>query len=830
MRYIRIEQALYGEIQGRGHGLRGASSSQAFIADIAQKLDVPDNIPPGVLDWYPFVRGFPLGDHYVLARTFLDAQADRGGMVLSHALIMRLDEASALPSLQPLLEHLPSTPQNCGGNLAAFDLPVEAASPDASSNELLGTANALLNAFELPVVRVGVAGFDRLVDALWRNFWPELRRSFAFRLSFGPSDIHEHYPPMLVCTPEQLQARWPQNRLIRPETGTEPSSATAMLGGQKDPSEVMALALQLGCPMRTLQDFIRLERLQSMLAGPVAMDTAMAAIRLVDGLSPDPAIGSAKKSELLEDLITLLPYATVRQLFLMRNLRLTGFVDADLVWKALRNVLAAFDYPRQDDARLLEMMGAASTAELALPTWQSAVAGGIAGAARGRSPAMFKALWRWAEQSASVFTTAVSMLPSDRKVEQALADAIPPSFLPTLKEEALRALAAKAWPSAHGALLAATCKPADAAQRQLSMSPTDLSGLCRALGRASPTEILASLVASPHSLLEELCIERALEEQHFLSSLRCESIAEQRVWSAVLTRQMSAWRAPQDPTAARDVVLGQLFAGKPVDPRLLEAFGLTPLADLRHVSNRERLWGLLPASRLQSYLNATARGWLEDAADGAALVTPDPLLADAVLAADGLTDVLNVQHRPLTRCVEIIEALHDFPEQRFIVWLEHCLTTHRNLSSYDADRIGVLMQSRRWERAARQLADWPGHKRADLLPALRRCASLLGFFRCWMLGISNPTTSEKWDSFIYLACELYSQGPDDEDLWSRANGKNSDLSAKSMSGAVRWRKAVSLMRSGGGPSPRRLLATMLEDYGSNQALRLFSHDSDIVGK
>ncbi|MCQ9186859.1 hypothetical protein KMT30_49045, partial [Streptomyces sp. IBSBF 2953] len=68
--------------------------------------------------------------------------------------------------------------------------------------DLIGTANALTAQGLTPVVRLSVDGFEQLVDSLWKNLWPALRRTFAFRLSFGPNDLVEHPEPALVCTPE----------------------------------------------------------------------------------------------------------------------------------------------------------------------------------------------------------------------------------------------------------------------------------------------------------------------------------------------------------------------------------------------------------------------------------------------------------------------------------------------------------------------------------------------------------------------------------------------------------------------------------------------------
>ncbi len=100
-------RAVYGEVRG-GHGLRAATPGFERVAeDCISGLDLPDTAPAGV-DWSPFTRGFPHGEWFVLARTFLDVAAPRKGMVLSHALFAPLTEFSQTSDLRPALALLPA--------------------------------------------------------------------------------------------------------------------------------------------------------------------------------------------------------------------------------------------------------------------------------------------------------------------------------------------------------------------------------------------------------------------------------------------------------------------------------------------------------------------------------------------------------------------------------------------------------------------------------------------------------------------------------------------------------------------------------------------------
>ena len=204
MRTMRIEQAIYGEHRG-GHSLLAASGEDELAAGIVHRLDLPDAAPPGA-EWSPFFGGFPYQGRYVLSRTFRDEGASRSGMVFSHALLARLDEIVDTADLRPLLKLFANSDQR-RPNVTTVEL-VPAVTSLPHSDELIGAAEALVTNGKLPVVRLGHIGFDDLVVALWARLLPEVRRGFAFRLSFDPRDLVETPRPALVCTPTSLASRW----------------------------------------------------------------------------------------------------------------------------------------------------------------------------------------------------------------------------------------------------------------------------------------------------------------------------------------------------------------------------------------------------------------------------------------------------------------------------------------------------------------------------------------------------------------------------------------------------------------------------------------------
>lgn len=825
-----VEQAIYGEIPGRGHGLRASSPNASIAVSIASKLDLPDAVPPGVHAWSPFVRGFPIDNHYVLARTFLDSSASRGGMVLTHALIANLNEMCEVRSLAIFLRQLAPAVTQVPTSPAALELDI-VGSVRAPAADLIGTANALTDQGLSPVVRLGVEGFEHLVDSLWSHLWPTLRRTFAFRLSFGPNDLVEHPMPALVCSPESLQGRWTKHRIIKPDDQTPASESARVLCGQRDVRPILGLAKNLGLEIHTLKELSRLERLHGLLSGGESFEHLLAAIRLTDGLSNNPNTGADIKEKLIGRFTALIPRIGCKQLLLMRNLALSSFSNTRHLWMAVEHLVSRLKFAQEGDGDLIEIISASVDEDVALLPWRAAVTTGLSTAARRDESAISEAIWRWAETSQAAFSAIVKTIPADAAIEQRLAQKVPRKLHIANYGTLLSPLLEKGWLTAYGAVLASTTLPLDAADQQLKVDkdPNHGAGLRSALRYASLPEVLECTLTYKDPRLVEWCADLAAGHPQILSNIRGNDITEQKVWGAAIGKNFAVWSAPADAIGVRDTVMTQFANGLTTDIGLLEALIHTPLADLNTIPERARLWSVLPASLRGQYLQATATGWLDTAARGTLVTLAETELEQAILSISGLKSLFERSPVTVALLLSIVNALPSFREEIFITWLTCLLRDVPVLSHTDSEQLGTLVASRHWKHAAQYLADRLADHRQDLMPGLRQCADLLNFYTRWLCGISKPTSAEKWTAFEREACELYPSGPDSNELWSRAGGKNFDLSGLSQSGASRWHIALNSIRSGGRPTPRELIAVMCHDFPSNEKLRLYANDRDIVG-
>lgn len=826
---MRLEQAVYGEVEGGGHGLRGSSSNSSVIAPIATQLDLPDGVPPGVQAWSPFVRGFPCDGHYVLARTFLDSHSARGGMVLTHALIVDLEDISQAEDLAVLIARLADSTAAIPSELTALEIEMASGTADHPV-DLIGVANALAEQ-QGPAVRLGVTGFERPVAALWRNLWPSMRRSFAFRLSFGPKDLEAQPVPTIVCTPEQLQARWTKHRVVNPDDRTPQSLTAAVLCGQRDAKPFLDLARELGLEATTLKDLNKLERLHSLVTGVDGFDDLLKAVRLVDGLSDQPQRGAKLKDKLIVRIAAQVPASSCKQLMPMRNLELPSFASTKPLWSAVELLVSRLDFAQAEDADLVALVEASADSGLARPAWRAAVTRGLSAAGLQGESGLWKAIWRWSELSQAAFSTAMGVLRSDEATEQFLVGVAPRKLNAAKAAAALALLVKKGWLTAHGAALAAMLPPREAAEQQLKVDQRQdhTAGLRSALRHATPTDTLAATLDLKDQRLVEVCGDLAVIHTKMLSGIRCKDLTEQKVWACAIGRGNSLWSAPSNPMEARNTVVAQLGKRPAAFSGLIEALAWTPLADLTAVPDRARVWSLLPASVQDPYLRATAAGWLNVAITRSAVSTPEPELERAVLASSTLQLLLHEVSASLKARLAIVGALPSFSEDMFVGFLIPLLQSTRSLSHADAAQLGRFVASRRWNRAVQYLCDRLADRRYDLAPALEQCTSFLNWFQLWRFGISKPTIDDKWRGFEEAACELYPTGPDHEQLWSRAGGKNSDLPGASQHGAARWHSTLRSLRHGGRPHVRDLLRVMCDDFGGNEKLRLLASDTDIVG-
>jgi GTPase-associated protein 1, N-terminal domain type 1/Effector-associated domain 1 len=816
-----LQQAYFGEERG-GHALLAASERGRFAEDLASRLDLPDTAPRGVA-WSPFLRGFPVENFYVLARTAPDHGASRAGMVFAHAVILRLDDAMRLDNLVPLLRLL-KIERTRNEPLGSIEFTPNPPEIESAAPELYPIVTGLLGRREPPVVLLGQEGFDQRIAQLWAHLWPAMRRGFAFRLSFSPQDLVDDTRPAVVCTPEALAARWSGFTLVEPTaSGAQPSLAAAVLVGDEAGWPLRAFANDIETEIDSFRDLHLLERAFELAHAPTdRAEQLIAAARLIEHLSPVSTTGAVGKEPLLERLAQSLRSAAPGEVLQLRNLQLASFSNATLVWTALECWTAQTAWSKIDDVNSMDVVADGTKLATSPSTWQRAVQLGLATALGRPEAGLWEAVWRWAMVRPVVVASLFAALP-DERYDLPLSKAVPIHMPNDMADQILPQLIENRWLYTHATVAAAAYPPLEAVRRQLAVeSNAPLERISLAIRGASLSQLLTIAVQLKDERLIELAGSAVASHPTLLGSLDFGEIVEQRIWALALRVNPGVWKYPPDSPIVVISLMTSLIDGHFVAPELIDTLSRTPLAAIEEFSRRSELWRHLPAGSRGRFLAATADAWLNRFAEGLALQAPEPELEQAILQSSQINSLLETCIPGRIAVGARLFLAVPISDQRFIQWVRAILDRVRLLGDDTAELLGRVVLQRNSHFAASEFVRLYS-RRTDLRPALRLCYHLLSLWDRLRLHIVPLTEEDKWQLFEDTAVNLYEQGPDEGDLWSRAGGHNADL-LRNATARVRWHDAVRRMRAGAGTTQERLLDTMLEDYPRNDELQFLAED------
>lgn len=821
---MQVEQALYGDCRG-AHSLLSSSADNEVATAIAQRLDLPDTAPPSAA-WSPFLRGFPYENKYVLSRTFLDTGASRGGMVFSHALLAPLDEMTETQDLRPLLNLLAGTDRQRPEATTAQVVRHEADVPRAF--DLIDAAEALGASGRLPVVRISHIGFDSLVVALWAHLSSEIRRGFAFRLSFDPRDLVETPTPALVCTPQEMAGRWSEYSVLRSAKSREPGSlAAAILCGHKDATPVIEFMQDLGLKPRSFPDLRLVEQAYRLNTSEPTVEHRAAVVRLVEKLSPDSNVNKGGKDVLVRRLCEVISVARPDEILLLRNLQLTAFRPPSRVWRAIKGWMAESSFVQSQDVELLSVIKDATTSDAAVEEWQTAILDGLTIAAGSVKSSFPSAFWRWLAIHPEVVVAVFRHVPTDSETELRLANTVPRSLDEAAADIITTHAVSRGWLCLHGATLSATCSTSDAVHRQVAVDtdPAFSAGLQFALRRAKPVEVVRSALKIEDPRMLQLAGKAVAKNPRILADIDLSAIRAQAIWCNALAVNPESWAGPADPMAEFHSLLGVLLDGGEADRLLIERLSGTQLADLGSYPRRAGVWSRVGGVAHKNLLTATADGWLKQSAGDEVPFIPDDDLQTIILSDHKLEQTLDaLVPRRVGVAVRIIAALGQYEEKGFLRFLRRLDSRTTPLAAMAAEEIGRLALKRQWKDAAADLASQLKSGHQDLRPALRACCDMLDWWERFSLGLAPVSAGEKWKGFQDLAVKLYPGGPDDDGLWERAGGDGADLLVKG-DGRTRWQKAMRDIRNGRGPIPSALFVEMMRDFPNNEQIPHLARDS-----
>lgn len=815
-----IQQALYGV--STGHALLRCSDNTLFkvFNEAAWLTDLPATCPYGIT-WAPFFRMVRLDDWMFFVHTRPDADARRGGMVLSRAALIPLSLIGELQDLSHLAANLQEqwTPED---DLLPLSIPESVGRISEAHVPPLTAAIAhwVMRDPNRPAVVFQQDGLDEAMLELWRRVPSEFRSKLTFGLSFSPGDVEQ---ATVVFTPKELASRWDPAQIVVPKHGLDVDGHVATVLDLQLDQSVRDFASHVSLPLDSANTISYAIQASELWHGESTPASDLKLLRILAEVARPRSGASAAGTLVLRRLAAAhatWPQSVVMQ---MRNLDLTSVEGAEEVELALQTWVTA-KAVSTNQAGLLEVLSAWLT-DKPRPPWKAAVEAGFAAALARKSipDDLFMLIWLAIKSDPSRAPRGLSIL-HGAVHEKQLAACIDDALSLDIADQILPTALSMEWWFLAGTLLARTRSTVDALRAAVAAAPSNKAArktlIRSSLSSASPIELVDAAIGVHDSIAMQLASQEAEKDRSvFLGFdwMRFE-------WFEVFKGAYDLSPDVIDSLPNRVDGMGQMIAAQMAAQTIWEVVAATPLANLSEVTDRQRAWDLIPVHLVDGILNVTARGWLARFEQGhLSTADLDTRLATIVSHMAKQPDyVLDAFRREPT---SLPRFLADFPfatDADAFLFLSGLKASDLRLAEASSKALGQAFVANDWGNAAKKAAFWL-KARQDLRPMYCECISLLSIFDrlwvSWELDMPSPLTFDQaWGAFETEAAQLYPTGPWHDAIWSRSGGDEEDLIYQG-TGKATWHRCIQDLRNGMAPGADAVLKKMIEDLPHNNTLK-----------
>lgn len=811
-----FEEIFVGE-RNRAIGLLGSSLPDQQSRRLAHHLDLPGQPPQG-FELTTYVSGALIGDSYVITRTSADLQAERSGMVFSHALVIdgkAIGELNDLRSVFQLLCHQRTERQIAASRVVEVGS-VSYAPPPGPICDMITTR------VESAVVASDPAWFEDLCARIWSRLLPTMRADFKFGMSFDPEEAARqglHF----ALVPQSTLPRWPAERRADGIRDDAPArTAAGQYLADADNGRLARFVEDLEIETVRLASFGRLGRAYELSSdvGAPFLDT-LNALRLVGLFQPLPAKGLRVKTPLLHRAFEADEPLKIDDMLALRNFDWSPFPKGSVTEKKLVSIFCKTLQAADARGKQIDIVKSALDEAAATQEWRKIGCEALSHldgvTADALAPAAWELLSRETGRGRSLLETCPSLL-----FDAAMAKTPPePSKVP--HERLSQTLAESGYFAAEAALLRKRYKN------------DDLSALHEACGRdrakfgdSAINIILRALPARDvvrgaetidDPLVAEMAATHVAEKPSLLQPFDVAQPRIQGIWRLALSKSPEAWQIADTPAVQRQLFTALSEPG--VDAALMARLMETPLGDWFECEDRAKVWDLLDAPAKKSALARTAATWIAvyPGPEGSiTYLSPETPLAAAIAEPSLANRLLAALVRgSFDQTVAVFLGNEHISSDLFVQAVTGFRQPRHPLTRHQAERAGQLISARKWHSATRTLLSRLGVP-SDLRPLFDICADHLSIWNRIIYGLKAPTRGELFELFVTVACDLYPGGPQERDIWVRANGDPSRLDLTGV-GRTQWRAALQLTRRGGGVDARKLIEVMLEDYPLNSQLQ-----------
>lgn len=826
---IRVEQAYYGDV-GKSHGCIVSTISEPSLNSFLTAFtDRPGALPAGtVLE--PYLSAAASNGKYILTKTYPDLNAERGGMVFTHALIIELDDVVNIKNLADLLSFLaPKISSSRKLEVFSFE-------PSANSKKDIDTTfphyapDTLqkILAGEHPVIFAGnLSSFEDMLTTIWAGLPTGLKKNFSFTTGFSTTAIDKS--KTIIYFQENLKFLLKNVDYVDDQNEEKiqiTSEIERFILFKNDENAFEEFVKELNVDFKDwaiVAPTVKAFQLYQDIESGLQQDELRLLLRNVAKISPQRDAGTRIKKTILSKLAGSISNNDKSNIKSLKNLPLESFADgsATLNPAIQRYLVTNFNSEVDFDAGLAADLVVLSKGDTGT-WWATAVKTGLSTVLKNMTSSCSKNVWQLLGNFDTCRIELLSYLPATRKNEQILIDAIPATINGAVAEKVANDIMGKKWYSLYANLLLKYLPIEQALKKQLayerSTGENCFDGTLLLCEKLDDARLLTATLEDKGDLLCGVYADRSVKKPFLLKSLDATNPIWLNIWSLSLKQTSNIEHGIEDLKSTVGDIIGLVTTGQSIPENILSLISDSHFSDLSDFSNRENLWKNMPDLFTEKFLQSTVKGCMEKLLVGNLDVANLESKILEVLRSDKyVTEFLSSNRSNLSSVIVLFSKINGLKDEFLADYINYF---GREISELQSSMLGDLIFGRKFIKAARQVFE-KSKGNSSFRIALNKCKGLINFSFFETLvygGIIGKTVSAEslYSEILSKALSLYPQGPDQGDIWKRAGGDAGKFT-NHKTREENWRFAIHLLKNGGGGNLtiRSLVNIMHEDYPQN---------------
>lgn len=793
---MRIHQAIYGEKSG--HALLHGTSDNALLKRISGSTDLIDRPDGGILN-APVIRGFFTEDHFLLIKYFPEtSKTARRGRVFSHVLIIEEKDLQTLDNICDLFQfHMDEINKEVDLSSIEFESLAIKSNSNPSHKELIATNSVIQGQDDGTIVWVGDKGYWDWIAKIWSKIPLTTKKNIQIGWAFNPRKIKENKLSM-VYIPEEAQTAWSRESTFQVINNVSNEGQNHDLVDwfltKEDSSEILDKLMSDFEPtldsISELVTFYDLGEVYNNLDDTPSINELLVFSDYVSRVLPNEKIGRKGKNRLLTKIAELIPSSDKRIIKALYHQSLKGYAKgAHLISSALRNWLNKNLFLTSEtngDVILQALIDKEDN------WWCKEVLAFVASELKSESFRNSASIWRWLLSNNQLVEKHQLWLPIE--IEDKLFLSVPKIEQDSL-EPILKLAKEKKWIRIHANVASRYLETSDAINRQLELDTDQdyYAGIREILKHIKQRDFVNEASKKNDERLFELSAELLIEDPSLVVFFDPISSGGQVIWDKSTSLGNDIWEGISDINQVLENAMDRLIGGTSFNISLLTKISNSNKSSLLNYKNRNTIWNFLPQKAKENFLENTCLDAADQLASGKVKLKD---LEHEIQAAFNQNSFVNkiIEGNDITvdSKIRLFEILPSMGEDQLKSLLEG-----NRFNDIEARTVGQLINVNSWTSTAKFVYQ-KLNLRSDLLPVLKECYRLLGFFQ--KIAISDTlnkkdaiSDDELWENLEAIIVELYSSYTSLSTLWKKAGGKESDLLSNE-SAAITWGNALHKLR------------------------------------